>query len=118
MQFARRRASDDQQADGLDRFDRQATHLFAVNARILKVSFAQLLALLVANDAGAVALAVRMPHAFNAAVMVPFHALFAALVVAATVRLDKSRYSREGIAGYYRFIWYLFYSEYALLPFI
>jgi|Transcript_6382 homogentisate solanesyltransferase len=74
--------------------------------------------LLVANYAGAVALAVRMPHAFNAAVMVPFHALFAALVVAATVRLDKSRYSREGIAGYYRFIWYLFYSEYALLPFI
>ena len=61
---------------------------------------------------------VRMPHAFNAAVMIPFHALFAALVVAATVRLDKSRYSREGIAGYYRFIWYLFYSEYALLPFI
>jgi homogentisate solanesyltransferase len=74
--------------------------------------------LLVANYLGAVALALRMPHAFNAAVMIPFHALFMALVVAATVKLDKSRYSREGIAGYYRFIWYLFYSEYALLPFI
>ena len=74
--------------------------------------------LLVANYAGAIALAVRMPHAFNAAVMIPFHALFAALVVAATVKLEKSRFSREGIAGYYRFIWYLFYSEYALLPFI
>ena len=74
--------------------------------------------LLVANYLGAVALALRMPHAFNAAVMIPFHALFAALLVGATVKLDRSKYSRDGIAGYYRFIWYLFYSEYALLPFI
>jgi homogentisate solanesyltransferase len=75
--------------------------------------------LLVANYAGAIALALRMPQAFNASVMIPFHGLFAALVVAATVKLDSvDRYSREGISRYYRFIWYLFYSEYALLPFI
>ena len=40
------------------------------------------------------------------------------LLVVATIKLDKSKYSRDGIASYYRFIWYLFYSEYALLPFI
>jgi len=50
--------------------------------------------------------------------MIPCHALLAALLVAATIKLDKSKYSRDGIASYYRFIWYLFYSEYALLPFI
>jgi len=60
----------------------------------------------------------RMPLAFNASVMIPCHALLAALLVAATIKLDKSKYSRDGIASYYRFIWYLFYSEYALLPFI
>lgn len=74
--------------------------------------------LLVANYMGAIALAMRMPLAFNASVMIPFHALFAALLVAATIKLDKSKYSQDGIADYYRFIWYLFYSEYALLPWI
>ena len=59
-----------------------------------------------------------MPLAFNASVMIPCHALLAALLVVATIKLDKSKYSRDGIASYYRFIWYLFYSEYALLPFI
>lgn len=74
--------------------------------------------LLIANYAGAIALALRMPSAFNASVMIPFHALFAVMLTYKTLKLDAANYSKAGIQAYYQFIWNLFYSEYALLPFI
>lgn len=74
--------------------------------------------LLIANYAGAIALALRMPHVFNASIMVPFHALFAILLTYKTLKLDAGKYTKNAIQAYYRFIWYLFYSEYVLLPFL
>lgn len=74
--------------------------------------------LLIANYAGAIALAVRMPEVFNASIMIPFHALFAILLTYKTLKLDAGKYTKNAIQAYYRFIWYLFYSEYVLLPFL
>jgi len=74
--------------------------------------------LLIANYAGAIALALRMPSAFNASAMIPFHALFAVMLTYKTLKLDAANYSKAGIQAYYQFIWNLFYAEYALLPFI
>lgn len=74
--------------------------------------------LLIANYAGAIALALRMPQIFNASIMIPFHALFAVLLTYKTLKLDAGKYSKSAIQAYYRFIWYLFYSEYVLLPFL
>jgi homogentisate solanesyltransferase len=74
--------------------------------------------LLLANYAGAAALALRCPAAFNVPLMVGAHGALAALLAWRTLQLDAAGYSAAGIAGYYRFVWSLFYSEYALLPFL
>lgn len=74
--------------------------------------------LLLANYAGAVALALALPAAFNRAAMIPAHAALGALLVWQTVKLDRAAYSAAAIAAYYRFVWNLFYSEYLILPFI
>ena len=34
------------------------------------------------------------------------------------LRLHAANYSREAVASFYRWIWNLFYAEYALLPFL
>jgi homogentisate solanesyltransferase len=74
--------------------------------------------LLLANYAAAVVLALRMPGAFNAALMAPAHAALGAALLAATARLDRAGYAPPAIAAFYKFVWLLFYSEYALLPFL
>ena len=48
--------------------------------------------LLIANYAGAIALALRMPQIFNASIMIPFHALFAVLLTYKTLKLDAGKY--------------------------
>jgi homogentisate solanesyltransferase len=72
--------------------------------------------LLLANYAAAVALALCMPGAFNAALMAPAHAALGAALLAATARLDRAGYSAPAIAAFYKFVWLLFYGEYLLLP--
>lgn len=74
--------------------------------------------LLLANYAGAIALAVALPAAFNASVMIPAHAVLGLMLTYKTVKLDAAGYTSDAIAAYYRFIWNLFYSEYLLLPFL
>jgi len=74
--------------------------------------------LLIANYAGAIALALRMPFAFNANLMIPYHAFLAIMLTYKTLKLDAADYSKEGIQAYYRFIWNLFYAEYLILPFL
>ncbi|MCO5577512.1 hypothetical protein L7F22_031343 [Adiantum nelumboides] len=51
-------------------------------------------------------------------VLVVSHSLLSAAVIYQTWLLDASNYSKEAIAVYYRFIWNLFYTEYAMFPFI
>ena len=75
-------------------------------------------ALLLANYAGAVGLAVARPDLFRASVMGGAHVVLAALLVVEFWRLQASRFSRRAIVGFYRGVWNLFYAEYALLPFI
>ena len=90
---------------------------FATKLGVRKIAFLGS-GLLLANYAGAIALALRMPGAFNAAVMIPAHAVLAIMLTYKTLKLDAAGYSQEGIAAYYQFIWNIFYAEYALLPFI
>lgn len=90
---------------------------FATRLGVRNISFLGS-GLLLANYVGAIALAIRMPLAFNAAVMVPAHALFALLLTYQAIKLDAGKYSQSAIAGYYRFIWNLFYAEYLILPWI
>lgn len=74
--------------------------------------------LLLANYLGAIVAAYVLPQAFKRGVMVVAHAFLAAALTYQTWLLDASKYTKEGIATYYRFIWNLFYTEYALFPFI
>lgn len=90
---------------------------FATRLGVRKIAFLGS-GLLLANYMGAIALALRLPLAFNASIMVPTHAVLAILLVYKTLKLDAAGYSEEGIAAYYRFIWNLFYAEYAILPFL
>eukprot|EP00850_Spirogloea_muscicola_P020848 SM000228S07388 [mRNA] locus=s228:158642:162445:- [translate_table: standard] len=73
---------------------------------------------LLANYIGAIMAAALLPHAFNRVVMMGGHLLLAAGITYQTWLLDASKYTKEAIGAYYRFIWYLFYLEYGLLPFI
>lgn len=73
--------------------------------------------LLLSNYIGAIYLALTNP-AFNMPIMAGTHALLAIVLVVRTWRLDSLKYSKEALMSYYRWIWNLFYSEYALLPFI
>jgi homogentisate solanesyltransferase len=74
--------------------------------------------LLLMNYVAAIALALRLPASFNAFIMVPCHALLAIALTYQTIKLDAAKYGQSAIAGYYRFIWNLFYAEYLILPWI
>ena len=74
--------------------------------------------LLLANYVGAVVAAAALPGAFNVAVMVPAHLVLAGALVFQTLKLDAAGHTAPAIAAYYRFVWNLFYAEYALLPWI
>ncbi|GAB4819429.1 hypothetical protein N2152v2_006475 [Parachlorella kessleri] len=74
--------------------------------------------LLLLNYVGAIILALRMPAAFNQKLMIPAHAVLGVMLVYKTLKLDAAGYTQAAIADFYRHIWNLFYSEYALLPFL
>ncbi|BBN02446.1 homogentisate solanesyltransferase [Marchantia polymorpha subsp. ruderalis] len=74
--------------------------------------------LLLANYIGAIAATIYVPGAFNQNLMVLAHACLGLALIYQTWLLESAEYSREGVAAFYRAIWNLFYTEYALLPFI
>mmetsp|Transcript_9916 Transcript_9916/g.32152 ORF Transcript_9916/g.32152 Transcript_9916/m.32152 type:complete len:381 (-) Transcript_9916:92-1234(-) len=74
--------------------------------------------LLLCNYIGASVAAFTLPGAFNVVLMGYGHLVLGACLVYQTYLLQKAKYSQGAIRGYYQFIWYLFYTEYALLPFI
>jgi len=46
------------------------------------------------------------------------HFVLAICLVTQASKLHYTEYSQEGIKAFYRFIWNLFYAEYALYPFL
>ena len=74
--------------------------------------------ILLANYAGAVALAALRPAVFNAPVMAVGHALLGLNLAYNAWKLDRAQYSKAAITGFYRSVWTNFYSEYFLFPFI
>lgn len=74
--------------------------------------------LLVANYVAAAAAPFAFPGSFNVPLMTGAHAIIAVAVVAKTAALKAAAYTQDAIKEYYRFIWSIFYTEYALLPFI
>jgi len=55
---------------------------------------------------------------FRPQVLLPAHAVLAALLVRGTLRLRAAKFTQEALKTYYKLIWFLFYSEYLLFPFI
>ena len=74
--------------------------------------------LLLTNYLAAIILAIRMPGAFRAPVMIGGHAILAFALIGQTLKLESDKYTVPAIQAFYRFIWNLFYSEYVLLPFL
>lgn len=70
------------------------------------------------NYAGAVTLGLKYAADFNTPLMVGAHAVLAAVLVLRALKLAKAGYTRDAVNAFYRWIWNLFYAEYALLPFI
>jgi homogentisate solanesyltransferase len=74
--------------------------------------------LLLANYLGAVAVAAWKSAWFNQTLMIGAHLAFAAFLVVKTRALEAEGYTKAAVQRYYQNIWYLFYGEYLLLPFI
>ncbi|KAG6429058.1 hypothetical protein SASPL_107097 [Salvia splendens] len=74
--------------------------------------------LLLINYIGSVAAAVYLPQAFKRSLMIPTHATLALCLLFQAWVLERANYTKEAISNFYRFIWNLFYAEYALFPFI
>ena len=70
------------------------------------------------NYAAAIYLGFTQPSQFNSALMVGGHLVLAGCLISQATRLHMTGYSQQGIKNFYRFIWNLFYAEYALYPFI
>ncbi|KAK3019389.1 hypothetical protein RJ639_004639 [Escallonia herrerae] len=75
-------------------------------------------ALLLLNYIGSVLAAIYMPQAFRRNLMIPSHTILALSLVFQAWLLEQANYTKEAIAGFYRFIWNLFYTEYIIFPFI
>jgi homogentisate solanesyltransferase len=90
---------------------------FATRLGVAKV--AQLaVGMLLVNYMGAIFVAITRPTLFNAPVMVGVHAVMAVVIVYRAIKLHADKYSQAAIQDFYRWIWNLFYSEYAFVPFI
>ncbi|MFS8004841.1 putative homogentisate solanesyltransferase [Helianthus anomalus] len=74
--------------------------------------------LLLINYIGSIVAAIYMPQAFRSILMIPFHTILASCLIFQAWVLERANYTQEAIAGYYRFIWNLFYAEYIIFPFI
>ena len=76
------------------------------------------ISLLLAAYGGAIYCAFAMSSDFRTPVMAGAHAVMAAVLLIRGWRLHRAKYTQTAIVSFYRWIWNLFYSEYALLPFI
>ncbi|XWS59313.1 hypothetical protein CRYUN_Cryun08bG0111200 [Craigia yunnanensis] len=74
--------------------------------------------LLLVNYVAAVLAAIYMPQAFKRSLMIPAHIFLALCLIFQVWMLEQANYTKEAISGLYRFIWNLFYTEYAIFPFI
>ncbi|KAI7735415.1 hypothetical protein M8C21_033016 [Ambrosia artemisiifolia] len=74
--------------------------------------------LLLINYIGSILAAFCLPQAFRSNLMIPFHTILACCLIFQAWVLERASYTQEAIAGYYRFIWNLFYAEYIVFPFI
>ncbi|KAH7424432.1 hypothetical protein KP509_11G008300 [Ceratopteris richardii] len=90
---------------------------FATKLGVRNISFLGS-GLLLLNYIGAIVAAWMFPEVFRRSFMVVGHSLLALALLYQTWVLYSSKYTKEAIAVYYRFIWNLFYAEYAVFPFI
>mmetsp|Transcript_71798 Transcript_71798/g.126784 ORF Transcript_71798/g.126784 Transcript_71798/m.126784 type:complete len:374 (+) Transcript_71798:47-1168(+) len=91
---------------------------FATRFGIGKVAGAAT-AVLLANYGAALAwVSSAAGAAFRPQVLLPAHGLLSALLVRGFLRLKASGYSQDGVQTFYRLIWFLFYSQYFLFPFV
>jgi homogentisate solanesyltransferase len=74
--------------------------------------------LLLSNYIFAVGCALYKSTWFNQPLMIGAHCLFAVFLVVKTRALESEGFTKAAVQRYYQNIWYLFYSEYVLLPFI
>ena len=74
--------------------------------------------LLLANYVAAVAAALVNKGWFNQPLMIGAHVLFSVFLIAKTKALETEGFTKTAVQRYYQNIWYLFYSEYLILPFI
>ncbi|EOY09634.1 Homogentisate prenyltransferase isoform 6 [Theobroma cacao] len=74
--------------------------------------------LLLVNYVAAVLAAIYMPQVFRRSLMIPAHIFLALCLIFQAWVLEQANYTKEAISGFYRFIWNLFYAEYAIFPFI
>lgn len=72
--------------------------------------------LLVANYVGAIIVALYMPQAFRSILMIPVHAILVSSVIFQTWVLEREKYTKKAISDFYKFIWNIFYAEYAIFP--
>lgn len=74
--------------------------------------------LLLVNYVAAILAAIYMPQVFRRNLMISAHVILASCLIFQTWVLEQASYTKEAISGFYRFIWNLFYTEYAMFPFI
>ncbi|KAK7244703.1 hypothetical protein RIF29_39529 [Crotalaria pallida] len=74
--------------------------------------------ILVMNYVVSILAAIYMPQAFRRWLLIPAHLIFALSLIFQARVLEQANYTKEAISGFYRFIWNLFYAEYAIFPFI
>ncbi|KAK4281771.1 hypothetical protein QN277_013226 [Acacia crassicarpa] len=74
--------------------------------------------ILLTNYIVSILAAIYLPQAFRRWLLIPAHIFFASSLIFQTWILEQANYTKEAISGFYRFIWNLFYAEYALFPFI
>ncbi|CAJ1967367.1 unnamed protein product [Sphenostylis stenocarpa] len=74
--------------------------------------------ILLMNYIVSVLAAIYMPQDFRRWLLIPAHMTFAISLIYQARILEQANYTKDAISGFYRFIWNLFYAEYAIFPFI
>jgi homogentisate solanesyltransferase len=90
---------------------------FAVTHGAEKISYVTS-GLLLLLYVGAAAAPFIWPGVFRTWLMTPVHAVVSTLVVRATLRLRAAKWAQAGLKKYYKFIWSIFYFEYAIVAFL
>lgn len=88
---------------------------FATRMGVKNVSLLGI-AMLMCNYVGAVTLGLTQASHFNVPIMVGAHLVLASVLAFRAWRLHIQEYTRTAVNNFYRWIWNLFYCEYALLP--